>query len=202
VTRETVVLAASALVAAGGGPHRLEHASVAPPDVVTLVRSSGATVVTQPAFVARHGDRYLREVEQADRPWLYRLAGWKAAGVGLGAGSDAPFGPADPWLGIRAAVERRTDAGRPLGGNEGLSPEIAIALYQGPLRDPGGAPTRVRVGDPADLCVLGLPWGEARRVLSSTLVRATVVGGDVIWQDGEREPASEEASAQAVDREL
>lgn len=219
VTRETVVLAASALMAStpaataggpGGGdgrsrrgtPHRLEHASVAPPDVVTLVRSCGAQVVTQPAFVARHGDRYLREVEPDDRRWLYRLAGWRAAGVPLGAGSDAPFGPPDPWLGIRAAVDRRTEAGRTLGREEGLTPEQAIAVYQGALKDPGGPPMRVQVGAPGDLCLLRLPWAESRRLLSSTLVRATVVGGRIIWYDQDQRSDLGGASAQAVDGEV
>jgi hypothetical protein len=33
----------------------------------------------------------------------------------------------------------------------------------------------------ADLCLLGSPWAEARRSLSAHLVRATIVGGDVVW---------------------
>ena len=183
VTRETVVLAAAALAAAGGGPHRLEHASVAPPDVVDLVRASGATVVTQPGFVTASGDRYLREVEAQDVPWLYRLRAWLHAGVPLAAGSDAPFGPADPWVGIRAAVGRRTAGGRELGPGERLSPEEALGLYQGVLADPGGPPQRVVAGGPADLCLLRVPWRQAREELDSGLVRATVVDGRLVWRD-------------------
>jgi len=182
VTRETVVLAASALAAAGGGPHRLEHASVAPPEVVDLVRACGATVVTQPGFAEASGDRYLREVEPRDVPWLYRLRAWVRAGVPLAAGSDAPFGPADPWVGIRAAVHRRTAGGRPLGPDERLSPEEALGLYQATLTDPGGLPQRVVPGAPADLCLLGAPWHQARHELDSALVRGTVTEGRVIWR--------------------
>ena len=97
------------------------------------------------------------------------------------AGSDAPFGPADPWIGIRAAVERRTSTGHVLGPAERVAPERALALYQSPLCDPGGAPLRPAVGAPADLCVLALPWVDARRVLSSDMVLATVIGGDLVW---------------------
>jgi predicted amidohydrolase YtcJ len=183
VTRETLVLAASALAVTGGGPHRVEHASVAPPEVVALVRASGATVVTQPAFAEAHGDRYLRDVEAADLPWLYRLAGWEQAGVPLAAGSDSPFGPLDPWVAIRAAVDRHTAGGQLLGAGERLRPEAALALYQGSLGDPGGGPRRVAVGEPADLCVLRAPWHEARLELRSSLVRMTVVAGRVIWHD-------------------
>jgi predicted amidohydrolase YtcJ len=105
--------------------------------------------------------------------------------VALAAGSDSPYGPSDPWLGIRAAVERRTAAGSPIGEGERLNPERALALYQGPLSDPGGPPARVAVGRPADLCLLGAPWNVARRELDRELVRATVVGGRVICE-GER----------------
>jgi predicted amidohydrolase YtcJ len=181
VSRETLVLAASALAEAGGGPHRIEHASVAPPDLVRLVRAADVRVVTQPAFVVQHGDRYLSDVDARDQPWLYRVAGWTEAGVSLAAGSDAPFGPADPWVGIRSAVERRTDAGHPLGLAEQVSPERALGLYQSPLGDPGGPPRRVALGAPADLCVLALPWAAARHVLSSDMVLATVVAGELIW---------------------
>ena len=182
VTRETLVLAASALAAAGGGPHRLEHASVAPPEVVDLVRACGAVVVTQPGFVEASGDRYLREVEPPDVPWLYRLRAWTRAGVPLAAGSDSPFGPADPWVGIRAAVGRRTAGGQPLGPDERLSPEEALALYQGTLRHPGGLPARVVAGAPADLCLLSVPWGQARHELDSGLVRATIADGRLLWE--------------------
>ncbi|HEY3942633.1 MAG TPA: amidohydrolase family protein [Acidimicrobiales bacterium] len=192
VSREALVLAVSALLEAGteggvergsaGRRHRIEHASVAPPDVVHLVRSAGPVVVTQPSFVARHGDRYLREVAPGDLPWLYRVGGWVAAGVPLAGGSDAPFGPADPWMGIRAAVERRTEEGQLLGTAERVTPEQALALYQSRLADPGGPPQRVEPGAPADVCVLSLPWADARRELSSEMVSATVIGGSVVWE--------------------
>lgn len=180
VEQASLVLAAAALARAGGGPHRLEHASVATPGAVRLVSSVPATVVTQPGFVAAHGDRYLRTVEPGDRPWLYRLAGWVAAGVPLAGSSDAPYGPLDPWAGIRAAVTRRTGGGAALGPAERLTPERALALYLGALEDPGGPPRRVVAGAPADLCLLSTGWWVARHELDAALVRATVCDGVVV----------------------
>jgi predicted amidohydrolase YtcJ len=182
VTRESLVLAASALGAAGPGPHRIEHASVAPPDVVAVVRRLGVPVVTQPGFVFEHGERYLAQVDPDDQPWLYRLRGWIEAGVPLAAGSDAPFGPFDPWVGIRAAVERRTAAGRSLGRGEQLSPEQALALYQSPLIHPGRSGTSISVGEPADLCLLDVPWQVARHELDRARVVTTVVDGRIVWR--------------------
>ncbi len=180
-TRQDLVLASAALASAGGGPHRIEHASVAPPELVAMVTGLGACVVTQPGFVRQHGDRYLRRVEADDLPWLYRLAGWRQAGVPLAAGSDAPFGDPDPWAAMAAAVDRRTAGGVVLGPGEGLTPEEALALHLGPLRAPGGRPRVVRPGGPADLCLLDVPWAEARRALDQVTVVATVAGGSLVW---------------------
>jgi predicted amidohydrolase YtcJ len=182
VSRETLVLAATAIAAASPGPHRIEHASVAPPELVDVVARVGVPVITQPGFVLRHGDRYLRDVEATDRPWLYRLRAWLDAGVPLAAGSDAPFGPIDPWLAIRAAVDRRTAGGDSVGVDERLTPEAALALFQCRLSDPGGPSAPVAPGHPADLCLLKVPWRVARHELDRHLVRATVVGGRVIWR--------------------
>ncbi len=181
VSRESLVLAAAALGRAGGGPHRIEHGSVAPPELVSLVADLPVTVVTQPAFVAAHGDRYLAEVEPADRPWLYRLAGWRAAGVPLAGSSDGPFGPLDPWAAMRSAVERRSGSGATLGADEALTPEAALGLYLGALDDPGGPRRRVVPGAPADLCLLRTGWAEAQGALEAGLVRATFCDGQAVY---------------------
>jgi predicted amidohydrolase YtcJ len=180
-TQESIILAAVAIQQAGGGPHRVEHASVAPPEVVDLLRTLPVIVVTQPGFIAEHGDRYRREVDAADRPWLYRLRGWIIAGVPLAGSTDAPFGDPDPWAAMNAAVSRRTADGAVLGWAERLSPEEALRLFLSPLQDPGGPPRRLAVGSSGDLCLLSLPWNEARSQLGHHLVRATFVGGRQVY---------------------
>jgi predicted amidohydrolase YtcJ len=170
-------LAAFAEVGARRGD-RLEHAAVAPPEVVERIRALGLTVVTQPSFVAERGDQYARDVEPADRPWLYRARAFLAAGVPLAAGSDAPYGAPDPWRAMKAAVERRSEEGRVLGSAEALTPEEARALFGAALAEPGGPSPRIAAGVPADLCLLRAPWLRARCALSADLVAAT-------WRDGE-----------------
>jgi predicted amidohydrolase YtcJ len=183
VGRAELVLAAHALHEAGPRPDdRLEHASIAPPELVRLVAATGATVVTQPHFLSDRGDDYLREVESRDLPWLYRGRGWLDAGVRLAGGSDAPFGAADPWRAMRAAVSRRTPGGATFGEHESLTPERALGLFLGPLADPGGAPRRVTAGAPADLCLLDRPWSQAREELSSEGVRATWRAGRLVHE--------------------
>ena len=182
VTRTELVFALSTLMEAGAVPgDRIEHASVSDAAAMTLLQRAGVTVVTQPNFVAERGDRYLAEVAPSDRPYLYRCRGFLDAGVPLGGGTDAPFGDADPWVAIRAAVMRETAAGMVLGREETLTPERALALFTTPPENPGGAPRRVAVGEAAELCLLDRSWARARRVLSSELVAATVLGGEVTF---------------------
>jgi predicted amidohydrolase YtcJ len=178
---EALALATVALRATGRPGQRVEHASIAPPDLVEALRQVRARVVTQPGFVARHGDRYLRTVPAPDQPWLYRLAGWLAAGVPLAAGSDSPYGPDDPWIAMVTATSRLTADGRALGPGEALTPEQALSLFTSPLSAPGTPPGPLRVGDRGDLCLLRVPWRQARRELSAQLVAATVIGGQVAW---------------------
>ena len=183
VGRAELALAASALAEAGPrADDRLEHAAVAPPELIELIATIGVSVVTQPNFIEERGDDYLREVEARDLPWLYRGRAWLAAGVRLAGGSDAPFGAPDPWRAIRAAVSRRTRDGVTMGADEQLAPERALALFLGPLDDPGGASRRVTPGAPADLCLLDRPWHLAREELSSACVRATWRAGRLVYE--------------------
>ena len=182
VTRAELVFALAALGAAGTrSGDRIEHAAVAPPELVSQLAALDLTVVTQPNFIYERGDAYAAEVEAMDRPWLYRAAGFAAAGVRLAGGTDAPFGDPDPWLAMRSAVARESAEGLSLGPAEALSPEGAVALFSSPLRDPGGPPRRIRPGAPADLCLLDRPWSAARSALHCDQVRATLRAGKLIW---------------------
>jgi predicted amidohydrolase YtcJ len=184
VTGPSLWLAVTAFADAGSvDGDRIEHGSVIPPEAVAPLVRLGLTVVTQPNFVRERGDAYLDEVDPDERPWLYRVAGLLDAGVAVAAGTDSPFGHPDPWRAMVAAVERRTESGRLLGGDERVSPEQALALFSGDLECPG-RPRPIGRGSSADLCVLAVPWAEARRRLSSDLVVATIRAGRVVYQRG------------------
>lgn len=183
VTRAELVFALSALIEAGTmRGDRIEHASVTDDETMALVVEAGATVVTQPNFIAERGEQYLADVDPVDHRHLYRCRGFLDAGVPLGGGTDAPFGGPDPWAAIRAAVTRRTANGRMIGAEEALSPERALALFTTPAGDPGGAPRRIAVGETADLCLLERGWKSARESLRHEHVAATILGGEVIFR--------------------
>jgi len=82
---------------------------------------------------------------------------------------------------MQAAVDRRTAGGHVLGPQESITPEQALALFTSPPYAPGAAPRTIAVGAPADLCLLSAPWSKVRDELSSSLVRATLRDGRIVW---------------------
>ena len=178
VTRAELVLAVAAIREAGPFlGDRIEHASVAPPELVEMLAEAQVWVVTQPGFIYERGDDYARDVEPNDRDWLYRGQGFLDGGVALAAGSDAPYGELDPWVGIRAAVTRTTRSGLVMGEGEALSPERAVSLFTSPLEAAGMPGRELVVGAPGDLCLLDRPWSQARKILSREMVAMTWVAG-------------------------
>jgi predicted amidohydrolase YtcJ len=182
VTLAELVFALGAFDEAGSmRGDRIEHAGVAPPEILPSMEKLGVTVVTQPNFIHERGDAYLTDVDPADRPWLYRLRGFRDAGIPLAAGTDAPFGDADPWRAMQAAVTRRTTTGAVIGADEALTPEEALALFLGEPDDPGGPPRVLHVGAAADLCLIDRPWREACGDLSDVGVVKTIKAGRIVW---------------------
>ena len=175
VTRVQFILTLAALDTAGRLPgDRIEHGAVIPAESLGGLR--GLTVVTQPHFVAERGEQYATDVPAEDRPDLWRLRSLIEAGVSVAAGSDAPFGGADPWHVMRAATSRPAN----LGPDEAISPERALGLFLGEPAAPA-SPRRVAPGAPADLVLLRCPPPEAMRSLDSGPVAATFVAGEPVY---------------------
>lgn len=182
VTRTDLVFALGALKEAGSiMGDRIEHAAIVPPELMDEIRALGLIVVTQPHFIAERGDEYLQDVAREDQPWLYRLRGFLDDDVPLAAGSDVPYGSANPWAAMQAAVTRRSQSGVTMAVEESLSPEEALSLFLAPLHSPGASSRHIRVGEPADLCLLTMNWNKACADLSQVEVRRTWKNGVCIW---------------------
>jgi predicted amidohydrolase YtcJ len=188
VTQLQLVLTLTALDEAGTVPHlgdRIEHAGIVTPDLVPTMARLGVTVITQPNFVAERGDRYLHEVDAGEQDHLYPCGSLLRAGIAVAAGTDAPFGGPDPWAAMRAAVQRRTATGRPLGDHERVDPAVALSLFQGRADRPGTI-RRVEVGAGADLCLVDRPIAAVLDHLHADVVVATVVDGTLVWSRDRR----------------
>jgi predicted amidohydrolase YtcJ len=182
VTETELVFAVEAFRAASPRDgDRIEHASLTPLALLDSLRELGLLVVTQPNFVTERGDVYVKELPAELHGDLYRCASFLAHGIPLAGGTDAPFGDADPWRAMHAAVSRR------LGEDERLTPEQALALFTGSLESPAQR-RRIAIGQDADLCLLDRPWAEARKVLSRDCVRATFVAGESIFDRVDQSP--------------
>ena len=189
-------LSASTLVAALDGfaalrrrrgaraPHRLEHVAECPPPLVQRIAGLGLSVVTNPAFVRVRGDVYRGETHAGAWAWLYRARSLASAGVPLAAGSDAPIGPASPWVGMAAARSRRTPSGVVLGPRERLAAGAALALVTRGAAAALGARElgRLRAGGPADLVVVEPdPLRAPPDEVAAARVRLTMIAGEVVW---------------------
>ena len=159
---------------------RVEHGAVVPPELFAEMAALGLTVITQPSFVRERGDQYLTDVDVADRPHLWRCASLVDAGIGVAFGSDAPYGSADPWAMISAATQRRTVGGRTLGPAEALGARDALARLQGSAALPT-TPRELVVGTRADLCLLDRSLNDMLAAPDALAVRATVVGGNLVF---------------------
>lgn len=182
VTAAQLVVALEALRCAGGHPlDRIEHAAVVPDGSLAELAASGTTVVTQPNFVAERGDQYLADVPAAEHHELWRVATLRRAGVRVALSTDAPFGDADPWAAMRAAVHRRAPSGVVLGAAERVSPLDALTMFFGEPARPAVA-RKVERGAAGDLCVLSTPPAETLAELDSGMVAATVIAGQLIFE--------------------
>lgn len=172
VTDAELALTLAAFETAGVRPgDRIEHGGLISRAAVDEIRGLDLIVATQPAFILERGDRYLSTIDAREHEDLYRCASLIRAGVTVLGSSDAPYASPDPWLGMAAAVSRRTASGAIVGAQERLSPSQALALY---VSRPS-----VQVGDPADLCLLPTSFEEALSDLAAVRPALALIGGRV-----------------------
>jgi predicted amidohydrolase YtcJ len=172
VSAVALALALAAIEAAGAMPgDRIEHAAVCDDAAADRIAELGLTVVTQPSIFARHGAIFRRQSPPAERPWLWRYGSLLRRGVRVAMSSDAPYGDANPWYGVRAAATRD--------GPERVPATTALGSLLAECDDPAGPVRRVQPGAAADLCLLTGAIDEALTTQRAS-VRATFVAGRAV----------------------
>ena len=181
---EASAVEAAAGVLEGGHRDRIEHCSECPPSVLRRLRGSGIVVVTQPRFIYDSGARYLSQVPDDMRPWLYRVRSLQEAGP-VAASSDAPVSEPHPLLGMYAAMTRRSEGGDLVGADEAVSAESALAMhtvnsaYAARHESDRGT---IGAGKLADFALIDRdPTAVEPHELLSARVSLTMVGGRVVW---------------------
>jgi predicted amidohydrolase YtcJ len=169
--------------------HRVEHVQLITPEDQKRLAAQGFVASMQPTHA-------IHDMKMADRYWGDRSRqayAWRAlqdAGARLAFGSDAPIEVFDPFLGLYAAVTRRSELdGYP--GPEGWYPEQRLTLGEA-LRAftlgaayAAGMEARLGLllpGYHADLVVLNHDiFALPASALLETRVQRTMVGG--VWQE-------------------
>jgi predicted amidohydrolase YtcJ len=168
-------------------PHRLEHAYLDPdPGRSERIRRSGAVWSTQPAFLGAYQREWTDAFEPARIDRFMPIASGLRAGLPLILDSDYPCAPFDPLAAIRLAVERTCLDGSP--HPERIDPATAWRAMTTTPADVVGDQRlgRLEPGAWADLVVLDGDPFAAGPDLASVRVRATMVGGIVVYGDGLR----------------
>ncbi|MEW6092852.1 MAG: amidohydrolase family protein [Chloroflexota bacterium] len=169
--------------------HRIEHVQVLHEEDAGRLAQLGIVASMQPIHA-------LSDMEMADKAWGGRSAlayAWQTQvrnGARLAFGSDAPVDSPNPFWGLHAALTRRRVTGFP--GPDGWYPEQRLPLrealeaytlgpaYAAGMEDRLG---RLAAGYLADLIVLDVdPFACDPSVLREIQPRATMVGGDWVWQ--------------------
>jgi predicted amidohydrolase YtcJ len=186
-----VLDAFAAAQAAHAGDHRLriEHVQVIAPADIPRLAELGVLASMQPTHAT------------SDMPWAEARIGpdrikgayaWRTlrdAGATIVAGSDFPVEGTSPLLGIYAAVTRQDPSGHPAGGwyadqvmtlDEAIAAFTVAPAFAAFAEDSRG---RIRAGMVADLTVFDRPLVAGRELLE-TGVRATIVGGEVVYEAG------------------
>jgi len=192
VERGSVAAAISAIEYAVSQPastgmrYRIEHCSQCPPELLERLQRLGVVIVTQPPFIYYSGERYLATLPAEQLEWLYRIRSFHRSGLTVAGSSDCPVVPANPLVGIYAAVTRRAETGQLLLPDEAVSADEALAMYNLNAAYAGGE-ERVKgslaPGRLADMVVLSEdPLKAPPERIKDIRVEMTIIGGEVVWE--------------------
>jgi len=180
---------AAILPAGAGNPrrHRIEHGGAMYPPLAARAAALGIVVASQPGFLSSLGDGFAAAFPDSGDQ-LYAFASWQRAGITVAGSSDAPVITADPRIGIRDAILRRTGDGRLLGPAERLPARDALALYTIQAAYACHRENEIgslQPGKLADFVVLDRNPLEAEPgQIPGIQVLATVLGGTPVYQSG------------------
>jgi predicted amidohydrolase YtcJ len=168
------------------GFDRVEHGAMVNDDMAQRLAQLAVPVITQPGFLYAKGDQYLQDLSAAEQDDLYRYRGLLDCGVSVVASSDGPYGPINPWQVVSSAVNRATSSGALVTPWEQVAPEEALAGYltssaELTMRRSFQELKAITVGKAADLCLLKGKWSDLRHNPEKVTVRATVIGGSVVF---------------------
>jgi predicted amidohydrolase YtcJ len=165
--------------------HRIEHASLLPPELIARIAQLGLCVSTQPLFLHSEKTWLRRRLGAARARHVYPLRALVDAGIVVGGASDAPVESPDVLHSIQCCVTREG-----FETHQALTPAEALRMY---TRDAAWLQFEehqkgsLAAGKRADLVVLSDdPLAVAPDRIATLRVLRTVTGGRVVHDEGAR----------------
>lgn len=109
--------------------HRVEHCGLPNQDELDRLREGNIIAAASTAFLYELGDSYLNNLGPERIARTYPMRTFIDHGIHAPINSDFPVTTPNPWLGIYAAVARRTSSGRLLDTVQNISVAEAIAAF-------------------------------------------------------------------------
>ncbi|MGH7920740.1 MAG: amidohydrolase [Candidatus Dormibacteraceae bacterium] len=165
--------------------HRIEHCSIVDEGILRQMHELGTIAVPFGSYVHYHGAKLLDWYGERRVRRMFAHRWFLDAGVLVAGSSDYPCGPFEPLLAMQSCVTRRGWDGTPLGLEQRIAPEEALALYTtsaAATTGQAGEKGTLQPGRLADFVVLSgdpLAWDPA--TLGAIPVRQTWVGGERVW---------------------
>lgn len=158
--------------------HRIEHVSVLNPHLIKQIKALGLSACVQPHFVI--SDFWVpNRLGQKRARWMYPFKTLIEKGILVAASSDTPAEPINPFLGIWAAVARKSFPQERISVQQALKTYTVNAAY---LSFEENAKGSIEVGKFADFTVVSRsPLKIEPEKIREIKVVMTIVDGKIVY---------------------
>ncbi len=172
--------------------HRVHHAYVPTAETIALMGEHGIPALVSNPFLVHLGESFVVSLGEERAARALPMASYLRAGVPLAGTSDSPIADFNPWVGMYAAVARKSITGRQFDRSESVSVEAAIRSYT-----IGGATAlglqhhrgSIEPGKVADLVVVDRdPLAIDVDALRDVVVLRTMVDGRWVFERSSEQP--------------
>jgi predicted amidohydrolase YtcJ len=166
--------------------HRVHHAYFPSAEVLPLMAQHRIGALVSTPFIVNLGESYVTSLGEERASRTIPMRSDLHAGVPLAGSSDAPITDHNPWIGVYAAVARKTVTGRQFDPSEKLTRQEALRCYTSWAAAVTGHEASRGTLDPgklADLIVLDRdPLSVSDEELRDTQVTRTMLGGEWVYE--------------------
>jgi predicted amidohydrolase YtcJ len=166
--------------------HRIHHGYFPSDDVLSRMAEFRIGALVSTPFITNLGDSYVLSIGEERAAKTIPLASYFKAGVPVASSSDTPITDFNPFVGMYAAVARKTVQSKQFDLSEAISREQAIRSYTIAGAWATGLEHRkgsIETGKLADIILLDRdPLTCSDEELRDTVVTRTMVGGTWVYE--------------------